>query len=338
MISRRAFVVFAAAAIAGFASIRFDAQQSDTAARFTLREARVPMRHGVKLHTTIYTPANAAGPLPIVLQRTPYGIANVAATFDTSLKELAGDGYIFAFQDIRGRYQSEGTFVMMRPPREGTGPKAVDETTDAYDTIDWLVKNVESSGRVGMMGVSYPGWLVVMAMLEPHPALKAASPQASPSDMWLGDDFHHNGAFRLSYGFEYAARMETNKEQAPFTFDRYDTFDWYLSLGPLSNVNRKHLFERIPTWNDFVQHPDYDTFWKRQTMVPRLTRVGVPTLNVAGWWDQEDFYGPINIYETLEPHDASRRNFLVVGPWNHGGWSRGDGNTLGAIDFGMPTA
>jgi hypothetical protein len=190
-----------------------------------------------------------------------------------------------------------------------------------------------------MFGVSYDGWTTAMALLEPHPALKAASPQASPADMFMGDDFHHNGAFRLSYGFEYATMMETDKEQTPFKFDRYDTYDWYLSLGPLSNVNAKYLKGKIPTWNDFVAHPNYDQFWQRQAMVPYLTRpVTVPTLNVAGWWDQEDFYGPVAIYEAREKHDTAGLNFLVVGPWRHGGWNVPDGNKLGNIDFGMPTA
>jgi putative CocE/NonD family hydrolase len=158
--------------------------------------------------------------------------------------------------------------------------------------------------------------------------------------MWIGDDFHHNGAFRLSYGLEYAYMMESSKEitNAATLIDRYDTYDWYLELGPLANVNRRHFRESIPTWNDFVRHPDYDAFWKRQAFAPWLTRVTVPTLNVAGWWDQEDFYGPIKIYELLERHDAARENFLVVGPWNHGGWSRGTGRTLGRIDFGSDTA
>ena len=156
--------------------------------------------------------------------------------------------------------------------------------------------------------------------------------------MWLGDDFHHNGAFRLSYGFEYAAMMETGKNVQPFTFDRYDTFDWYLSLGPLSNVNAKYLHGKIPTWNDYVAHPDYDEFWKRQTMVPHLTGVKVPTLNVAGWWDQEDFYGPVRIYDALEKFDSQHLNYLVVGPWRHGGWASGTGESLGAIPFGSATS
>ena len=179
-----------------------------------------------------------------------------------------------------------------------------------------------------------------MGALDPHPALKAIVPMASPADMWIGDDFHHNGAFRLSYGLEYAYMMESSKEMTPpaTLIDRYDTYDWYLELGPLSNANRRYFRESLPTWNDFVRHPDYDAFWKRQAFAPWLNRVTVPTLNVAGWWDQEDFYGPIKIYELLEKHDTKSENFLVVGPWNHGGWSRGTGRTLGRIDFGSDTA
>ena len=158
----------------------------------------------------------------------------------------------------------------------------------------------DNNGRVGMLGISYPGWLTAVAMLDPHPALKAASPQASPADMFLGDDFHHNGAFRLSYGFEYVAMMETDKTNASFKFDTHDTYEWYLKLGALSNVNRKHFKGKMPTWNDFVAHPNYDDFWKKQSLEPRLTKVTVPTLNVAGWYDQEDFRGPLQIYELLE--------------------------------------
>ncbi len=315
------------------------AQQPDSAPGFDLTEAMIPARDGVKLHTTIFVPRGAQGPLPFIFTRTPYGIAHAANTLRGYYGALASDGYIFVFQDIRGRYASEGQFVMLRPPRERGAPNAVDESTDAYDAIDWLLAHVSgNNGRVGMLGISYPGWLTVMAMLDPHPALKAASPQASPADMFLGDDFHHNGAFRLSYGFEYAARMETSKQQETFDFDRYDTYQWYLDLGPLSNVNAKHLHGKIPSWNDFVAHPNYDAFWQRQGAAPYLTRVTVPTLNVAGWWDQEDFYGPLKIYELLERYDTAHVNSLVVGPWNHGGWARTEGDKLGDIDFGSPVS
>ena len=322
--------------------LSLSAQEPDSAPGFDLTEVMIPARDGVKLHTTIFVPRGAPGPLPIIFTRTPYGIAHAGNTLHGYYRAFARDGYIFAFQDIRGRYTSEGQFVMLRPPRpprQRGDPKAIDESTDAYDTIDWLLAHVpNNNGRVGMLGISYPGWLTLMAMLDPHPALKAASPQASPADMFLGDDFHHNGAFRLSYGFEYATRMETSKEQEPFTFDRYDTYQWYLDLGPLSNVNAKYLHGKIPTWNDFVAHANYDAFWQRQGAAPYLTRVTVPTLNVAGWWDQEDFYGPLKIYELLERYDTAHVNSLVVGPWNHGGWSGAEGEKLGEIDFGSPAS
>jgi putative CocE/NonD family hydrolase len=310
----------------------------DPAQEFAVEEVMIPMRDGIRLHTMIFLPKQPAGSLPIIMSRTPYGIAGSAGRLRSNYKELADDGYIFVFQDIRGRYGSEGNFVMLRPVRDRKDPRSIDEATDAFDTIDWLLKNVPNiNGRVGMLGVSYDGWLTAMAMIEPHPALKAVSPQAPPADMWLGDDFFHNGAFRLSYGFEYSTRMETSRQQEQFEFDRYDTYDWYQALGPLSNVNARHLHGKIPTWNDFVAHPDYDNFWKRQTLVPYLSRVLVPTLNVAGWWDQEDFYGPLRIYEVLEQNDDKKMNFLVVGPWNHGGWNRGDGSRLGIISFDSPT-
>jgi putative CocE/NonD family hydrolase len=307
--------------------------------RFTSADVMIPARDGVRLHARIFTPKDQHGPLPIIMQRTPYGVANAQTKFTAYLKALAEEGYIFVFEDIRGKFGSEGTFVMQRPARDAGDTRSLDEGTDTYDTIEWLLKNVPgNNGRVGMLGVSYDGWTTIMAAIEPHPALKAISPQASPADMFLGDDFHHNGAFRLSYGFEYAAMMETGRNVEQFTFDRPDTYDWYLALGPLATVNRNYLHEKIPTWNDFVLHPNYDAFWTRQTMVPHLREVKVPTLNVAGWWDQEDFYGPIRIYEALEPHDTRGVNHLVVGPWNHGGWSRGAGDRLGPIEFGSATA
>jgi putative CocE/NonD family hydrolase len=331
--------VFCATAVVLITTAGSGQQPADLGKRFRKTETMIAMRDGVRLNTDIYVPKNPAADLPIVLLRTPYGSARSAGiSFKDYLKDLEKEGYIFVFQDIRGRYKSEGTFVMSRPPRDKSDPKAIDEGTDTYDTIDWLLKNIcGNNGKVGMLGISYPGWLTVMAMLDPHPALKAISPQASPADQFLGDDFHHNGAFRLSYGFEYVAMMETSKVNTYFSFDRYDTFEWYLRLGALSNVNPKIFKGKMPTWNDFVAHPNYDAFWQKQAFAPYLTRVTVPTLNVAGWFDQEDFYGPLKIYELLEKHDKNNMNFLVVGPWNHGGWAGGDGNKLGRINFDSAT-
>jgi len=299
----------------------------------------VAMRDGVRLFVVLYTPTDAPKPLPILFLRTPYNADHAGHWFSTYLKELAEAKYIFAFEDLRGRYRSEGKWEMQRAPRHRADPKAVDESTDAYDTIDWLVKNVpNNNGRVGELGISYDGWTTVMTMLDPHPALKAVSPQASPVDMFIGDDFHHNGAFRLSYGFEYSSSLETPKGQAPFAFDMYDTYDWYLKLGSLANVDKKYFHGSIPNWQNFVEHPNYDPYWQRQTALPYLDRVTVPTLNVAGWWDQEDFYGPMTIFAALEKHDTGHMNYLVVGPWFHGGWGFGDGQKLGAIDFGSKTS
>jgi len=303
-------------------------------------EVMIPMRDGVRLHTTIHVPKDVSADLPIMFVRTPYGIAGAGRSLGSGgSAELVADGYIFVFQDIRGRYTSEGQFVMLRQMRDKRDPKAIDESTDTYDTIEWLLKNVpHNNGRVGMMGTSYPGWLTVVAMLDPHPALKAVSPQASPADMFIGDDFHHGGAFRLAYGFEYAAMMESSKERAAFQFDQPDTYDWWLKLGSLAHINERYLNRKIPSWNDFVNHASYDTFWQRQAVKPYVDRVTVPTLSVAGWWDQEDFYGPITIYELLEKYDKNNQNFLVVGPWNHGGWSNPTWQRFGPMDFGVPVS
>lgn len=336
-------IVLSAAILMALA-ISYQSQATpDLSQLFNKAEVMAPMRDGVRLNTEIYAPKKVTEKLAFVFTRTPYGLGHdakgYAPSLATSYKELADDGYIFVFQDIRGRFKSEGQFVMLRPPRDKRDANAIDESTDTYDTIEWLLKNVpNNSARVGVLGVSYGGWLTVMAMLDPHPALKVVSPQASPADMYLGDDFHHNGAFRLSYGFEYVARMETSNVTDEWQFDRHDTYEWYLALGPLSNVNEKYFHGKLPTWNDFVNHPNYDAFWKKQAFDPYLNRVTVPTLNVAGWWDQEDFYGPLQIYDLLEKHDSQHMNHLVAGPWNHGGWSRGEGNRLGRIDFESATS
>lgn len=236
MTSPRVTGVVIAVALLGGAAAR---AQDDSL--FTKTDAMIPARDGVKLHTVIFAPRDAREPLPILLERTPYGAMDQEKDLRARYAHLVADGYIFAFQDIRGRFKSEGRFVMQRPVRDKRDPHAIDESTDTYDTIQWLLDNVKGhNGRAGILGISYGGWLATMALLDPHPALKAASEQASPADMFLGDDFHHNGAFRLSYGFEYAALLETSKEaNTDFAFDRADTYQWYLSLGPLSNADQR---------------------------------------------------------------------------------------------------
>jgi len=211
---------------------------------YTVTDVMVPTRDGVRLNTKIIAPEMRDEPLPIILLRTPYGIDGSEGNFVTRLKTLADEGYIFVFQDIRGKFASEGDFVMVRPARQvsDSGANSIDEATDTYDSIEWLLGNIPNNNdRVGMMGTSDGAWLTVMAAIDPHPALKAVVPKASPADMWLGDDFHHNGAFRLSYGFEYAYMVDGAKESQHFPFDRYDTYDWYLKLGPLKNVNEKYF-------------------------------------------------------------------------------------------------
>jgi putative CocE/NonD family hydrolase len=308
---------------------------------FAKQEVMIPMRDGAKMHTEIYTPIDAKVALPIFIERSPYGISAEDKGHSQILyrySELWPDGYIFVLQDIRGRYGSEGKFEMNRALHDSSDPKGVDESTDTYDSIDWLVKNLpKNNGRVGIAGISYGGFLAAMAMVNSHPALKAVSEQACMGDAWMGDDFFHNGAFRLSYGFEYSALMETSNENYSFAFDRFDLFDWFLQLGPLSNVNEKYFHGKIPTWNNFVTHPTYDEFWKKHAISSALKQTTVPNLNVAGWWDQEDFYGPMATYANLEKVDAKHLNYLVVGPWNHGGWARVPGNSLGQIPFDSDT-
>jgi putative CocE/NonD family hydrolase len=331
--------IFTLAALAG--ALFLYAQTEERPVPVDFQEIMIPMRDGVRLQTVILSPKNPKGPLPFIIDRTPYGVP-AKAQADRGMPAAARalyENYYVVRQNIRGRFRSEGKFVMQRPPHPPEDAKGFDETTDAWDTVDWLVKNIpNNNGRAGFTGTSYDGWTAMMAALDPHPAVKAIVEQASPADMFLGDDFHHNGAFRLSYGFEYSAELETSAtENYSFKFDRADTFDWYLGLGPLSNVDERYFHGKIPTWEDFVHHPDYDEFWKRQAFARYLTAVKVPMLHVAGWWDQEDFYGPQTIYAYLEAHDSAKQNFFVAGPWNHGQWGR-NGTRLGAIDFGSDTS
>jgi putative CocE/NonD family hydrolase len=301
---------------------------------FDRRDELIQMRDGVHLHTLVYSPPNRTERLPIILERTPYGVGETNSNeINQRFAEFVRDGYIFVLQDIRGRYGSEGQFQMNRPPRDKKD--GVDESTDTYDTIDWLVKNVpDNNGRVGIIGVSYDGWLAAVATIDPHPALKASSPQAPMTDTYLGDDFFHNGAFRQSYGYEYVKSMETSKEFTQILLGK-DAYDWYLGLGSLSKLTDEGQ-GRWPTWNAFVAHPNYDDYWKARAAERYLKSTSVPTLVVGGWWDQEDFYGSLATYEALEKVDKRNQNFIVLGPWNHGGWD-GQGRTLGAIDFGSST-
>ena len=319
--------------------------QTDTLSVYRKTSVMIPMRDGTKLFTVLLTPVASCNPLPLLIQRTPYG-ADVpikdGETFNigkTSFATLGKGGYIFVIQDIRGKFKSEGSFEMNRPLYHLNNPAKTDESTDAFDAIDWLVKNVpNNNGKAGIYGISYLGYTALDASVDPHPALKASSPQASPTDMFLGDDFHHNGAFRLSYGFEYSYMVENAKEaNSSFPFPAYDVFNWYLQLGSLKNVNEKYFHNKLPAWNDFALHPDYDAFWKKQSMLNSIHYPKIPMLQVGGYFDQEDLNGPQIMYEHLEKTDSFNRNHLVLGPWFHGQWGRDKGDSLGKIDFESPT-
>jgi predicted acyl esterase len=301
----------------------------------------VPMRDGVRLQTVIMRTHGIAAPLPILLKRTPYGVP--AKAFDKmppELKELAADGYIFVIQNLRGRFKSEGTFTLSEDALIGHG-KGTIETRDAWDTIDWLVKNVShNNGRVGIMGVSYSGYTAAATLLDPHPALKAVSEQAAgPVDEWMHDDDHRYGALRLSYEFEYAVMEESDKlANSNFAFDQWDTYQWYLDLGPLSNVNDRYVHGKVPNWNDTVAHPDYDAYWKSLVWVNALHRSSIPNLNVAGFWDQEDPWGPWEIFRHAAENDPDHINLMVAGPWCHGCWLAPAEDKLGPWPLGHETA
>ena len=303
---------------------------------FQFQEVMVPVRDGLHLQTVILTPANMTKPLPMLFRRTPYGVPEKApAQMPASLKELAQDGYIFVIQNLRGRFKSEGYFKLSSQV-DLSDPKATNETTDAYDSIEWLIKNVpNNNGKVGMYGVSYDGLTTALTLLHPHAALKAISEQASPVDQWMNDDDHRYGALRESYDFEYAVLEQADKNKnTNFEFETYDTFEWYLNLGPLTNINDKYLHGKIPYWNDSVEHPDYDDFWKKEAWVRQLHASTVPNLNVAGFWDQEDPWGPWQIFRHASEHDPDHTNFIVAGPWFHGEWQTAKGDSIGIIPFG----
>jgi putative CocE/NonD family hydrolase len=306
-------------------------------------EVMIPMRDGVKLHAVILKPADIATPLPFLMQRTPYGCdGTTRASFSMQRPDLARDGYIYVCADIRGRFKSEGEFVMMRPLADHHDPKAVDESTDTYDTVDWLIKNVVgNNGRAGLVGTSYPGFLTMMAGIDPHPAVKAISPQAPMIDVWKGDDFFHNGAFRQSYGYDYVKGLESTAEMTDVDYGKdkdgkpRDGYDYFLERGSFAEDVKRSGSRLLPTWKLFLDHPAYDATWSSRGVEHDLHAVSVPTLSVGGYYDQEDMYGPQEEYATLEPFDAKHENFLVLGPWRHGFWSSSS-NHLGNVQYGEP--
>jgi uncharacterized protein len=314
--------------------------------QYTREEAMLPMRDGVRLHAVILRPTQTdeGEQLPILLVRTPYGVDDYDSKSINQIKpELAASGYLFVYEDVRGRYESEGKFVMNRPivsKEIATTKQDIDETTDAFDTIDWLVKNLPTNnGRVGVTGVSYDGFLAIMAGIDAHPAVKAISPQAPMTDVWLGDDFFHNGAFRQSYGFDYVQQMEAQKVDAPVEM-KEDTYDFFLKHINFAGAAAAAKMTDLPTAKAFLTQPTYTAFWRNMAVQYHLAKVEVPTLEVGGYWDQEDMWGTQAEYAALKPHDTNHEVFLVLGPWNHGGWdgtARRLGSNFGAIDFGEPT-
>ena len=300
-------------------------------------EAMVPMRDGAKLHLVLLRPAGSeisGEALPFLMTRTPYGVAgNSSWSVNATKPELAASGYIFVFGDIRGRYTSEGQFVMNRPIVAHKTKNDVDETTDTRDTIDWLLKNVpHNSGKVGVLGVSYPGFLAMMAGIDAHPAVKAISPQAPMTNIWMGDDFFHNGAFRETYGFDYVQQLEAQKTDVPVV-SKGDTYDFFLHHINFAGAAQSAGMSNLPTAKAFLSQPSYTKFWQDMAVERHLTKVEVPTLEVGGYWDQEDMWGTQAEYAALKPHDTKGEVFLVLGPWNHGQWNQTTRH-LGSIDFG----
>ena len=319
------------------------------AEHYTKYEHRIPMRDGVRLFTRVYVPKDDSQAWPVMLTRTPYALKPYGTDNYNdpagSFRTLAKDKFILVTQDVRGRYGSEGTYMHVRPFNPAKGPKDFDESSDAYDTIDWLVKNVpNNNGNVGMFGISYPGFYTSMGMIDSHPALKAASPQAPISDWFMGDDIHHNGAFFLSQNFgffhSFAQRADDplHEELKPFNFKTPDGYDFFLRMGPLANSDKVLLKGRSPEWVEFLSHPTYDAYWQARNIRPHLKNVHCAVMTVGGWYDAEDLFGPLETYRATERMNPGITNVLVMGPWAHGGWGRGDGDKLGDINFRAKTS
>lgn len=312
-------------------------------------EYYIPMRDGVRLFTSVYLPVDQSDKYPILMVRTPYTVRPYGID---KYKTLLGpteafdrQGFIFVFQDVRGKYMSEGEFVNMRPHNPNKkSTKDIDESTDTYDTIEWLINNIpNNNGNVGQWGISYPGFYSSAGMIDSHPALKAVSPQAPISD-WFWDDMHHHGAFVLPLGFNFfssfgQARPEPTTEGGKrFDHGTADGYQFFLELGPLKNANEKYFKGEIDFWNKMTEHPNYDAFWQSRNILPHLKNVNAAVMIVGGWFDTEDLYGPLKTYRSVEEKNPDTFNILVMGPWYHGGWRRSDGDRLGDANFGFKTS
>ncbi|HMA17532.1 MAG TPA: CocE/NonD family hydrolase, partial [Thermoanaerobaculia bacterium] len=316
------------------------------------RVVMIPMRDGVKLHTVILVPKGAKG-APMLLTRTPYDADGMTSRissphlgpnlegYDNATDVIVEGGYIRVVQDVRGKHGSEGDYVMNRPLRGPLNPTPVDHATDTYDTIDWLVKNVpESNGKVGILGISYDGFLPLMALFNPHPALKVSVPMNPMVDGWMGDDWFHNGAFR-QIGAAYIHDQEADrKNDVKWWSGRFDDFEEFFQAGSAGELGRRHGLEQVGFWRKLLEHPNYDAFWQEQAVDKLLAKepLKVPVMLVHSLWDQEDIYGDIAVYKAIEPKDSGNdKVFLVLGPWHHGQEIR-EGSSLGAIKFGSDTA
>lgn len=338
---------------AAFAQRSFepDERSESIRANYSKFEARIPMRDGVHLFTTIYVPNDLdGGPWPFLMTRTPYSAGPYGADrYRWRLgpnEAFEESGFIFVFQDVRGKFLSEGEYVNMRPVIPNKGPDDVDETTDTYDTIEWLLENVDGhNGKVGMWGNSYPGFYTASGVIDSHPALVAASPQAPIADWFLGDDMHHNGAFTLGMAFNFFSsfgkpRPEPTTEWGErFDMENADGYDFFLRMGSLKNANGEdYLNGEIQFWNDTAAHPNYDEFWQSRALVPHMKNVGAAVMIVGGWYDMEDLYGPLHLYKSIEEKNPEAWNMLVMGPWRHGRWNSPDTTELGHADFGFNSA
>ena len=313
------------------------------------RDVMIPMRDGVKLHTVIVVP-NGAKNAPILFTRTPYNAtgratrnqsASMLATLPQGDEVFVADGYIRVFQDVRGQHGSEGDYEITRPLRGPLNSTDTDHSTDAYDSIDWLVKNIpESNGRVGMTGSSYEGFTVVMALINPHPALKVAAPMSPMVDGWMGDDWYHYGAFRQTTLDYFAGQGPGRVGGFPIVHASPDDYDNFLRAGSAGDFAKAAGMEKLPAWRNFVAHPSYDQFWQEQAldMIMGKQPLTVPTMWIQGIWDQEDMWGGIHCYRAVEPKDTTNtKNFLVMGPWRHSGVNY-DGSALGPLKFEGDTA
>ena len=323
--------------------------EADVRAQYVKTEQQITMRDGVKLFTSIYTPKDTSKKYPIMLNRTPYSVAPYGPD---EYKETLGpspffekERYIFVYQDVRGKFMSEGDYVNIRPHNPSKKGTAVDESSDTWDTIDWLVKNLPiNNGRVGMWGISYPGFYTTMGIIDAHPALKAASPQAPIADWFLGDDFHHNGTLFLPHAFNFLSsfglpRPKPTTEFNPrFEHGTPDGYQFFLRMGPVANADKKYLKGQVAFWKEMMDHPNYDEYWRARNTLPHLRNIKPAVMTVGGWFDAEDLYGTLNTYKTIERMNPGIRNTLVMGPWFHGGWARSDGEFLGNAYFGSKTS